>query len=403
VVEGDGCPRHRHTEGTTSFALALNDGGQVVGISWLPGDQTYQGFLWTPGVGFQNMGLPLQSQASAINASGQVTGVFFNEQDQLDHAFLWNPGVGMKDLGAPFGGHTFGVGINAAGQVIILSNNPSGSLVHTFLWSENTGPVDLGALENGGGTIAYSWNDQGQLTGISFLPGVTDEHAFLWSSPGPMQDLGILPGGTFSSTRQINTKGEVVGYADGDSQCHCLHSILWTQAHGMEDIVGGFSSVAYGVNNKTLVMGTDDAGYYIWNRQLGVNHLKKVTRPIVGGINDAGQMIAEKAPRHAPKTEMLITPIMHAAVSSSKNPSQVGDSVTFTATVRTLIGAPPDGEMVRLQEGTKLIASSPLTSGVVSFTTSALKAGTHSLKVVYGGDANYDPAKSTILKQVVNP
>jgi probable HAF family extracellular repeat protein len=386
--------------GTSSFALGMNDSGQVVGSSYLAGDNEFKGFLWTPGVGMQDMGLPAHSQANAINASGQVVGVFLNTSDNLDHGFLWTPGVGLRDLGNPLGGDTFAIGITTGGQVILSSVDPGGTVVHAFLWSPNTGAVDLGTL-GGQSTFAYSWNDIGQVTGLSDVTGTQFAHALLWSGSGPMQDLGTLSGGVISTATQINKQGEIVGYSIGQNTD--TQSFFWTQEHGMQDISSDFNSFALGINNKSLVMGSDFGGYYVWSPQTSVHRVPKVTRPVLGGINDAGQMIAEKVPRHAPKTEFLLTPLMHATIASSPNPSQSGQVVTLTTTVQALTGPPPDGEMVRFTDATKLLAKVPLTNGVAVFSTSALKVGTHSIKAIYEGDLNYSPASSKTVKQIVTP
>ena len=75
------------------------------------------------------------------------------------------------------------------------------------------------------------------------------------------------------------------------------------------------------------------------------------------------------------------------ALTSSANPSQVGQSVTFTATVTAPNGGgvQPDGTMSFL-DGTTTLADVPLTGGVATFTTAALAAGAHPITAIYSGD-----------------
>jgi len=89
-------------------------------------------------------------------------------------------------------------------------------------------------------------------------------------------------------------------------------------------------------------------------------------------------------------------------LTSSPNPSTLGEPVTFTAEVTSGEGAPPDGESVSFKQGTTVLGTRPLSGGSASFTTSALKAGTHSITAVYGGDADFAGSKSKPVKQVVN-
>lgn len=75
------------------------------------------------------------------------------------------------------------------------------------------------------------------------------------------------------------------------------------------------------------------------------------------------------------------------ALTSSANPSQVGQSVTFTATVTAPDGGgvQPDGTLSFL-DGTTTLADVPLTGGVATFTTAALAAGAHPITAIYSGD-----------------
>jgi hypothetical protein len=77
-------------------------------------------------------------------------------------------------------------------------------------------------------------------------------------------------------------------------------------------------------------------------------------------------------------------------VTSSVNPSNFGQSVTFTFTVTGVAGlATPTGSIAFTDGGT-LIASPALNPlGVATYTTVTLSGGSHSLAAVYGGDANY--------------
>jgi len=99
----------------------------------------------------------------------------------------------------------------------------------------------------------------------------------------------------------------------------------------------------------------------------------------------------------------LLVPKMASTITSSANPSVVGQPVTFTATIMSIAGPPPDGEMVQFVVSGKVYGSSPLKGGVAKFTTSAIPVGSHIVVAKYFGDANYLPAKYTAVTQQVNP
>ena len=72
---------------------------------------------------------------------------------------------------------------------------------------------------------------------------------------------------------------------------------------------------------------------------------------------------------------------------SSQNPSTIGQSVTFTATV-TGNGGTPTGTVTFSVDGG---AGTPatLSGGQATFTTSALTIGAHNITATYGGDTNF--------------
>jgi Bacterial Ig-like domain (group 3) len=88
-------------------------------------------------------------------------------------------------------------------------------------------------------------------------------------------------------------------------------------------------------------------------------------------------------------------------VATSGTPSVVGQSITLTATVTSTFGTPPDGEKLSFANGAKQLGTGTLSGGIAQVSTSSLPAGSHVLKAVYPGDANF--ATSTgYVKQTVN-
>ena len=78
------------------------------------------------------------------------------------------------------------------------------------------------------------------------------------------------------------------------------------------------------------------------------------------------------------------------SMTSSKNPSNYGDVVTFTVTAAGLAGLPNPSGSVTVSDGSTVLAVVALNgSGVATDTVQTLTAGSHSLSAVYGGDANY--------------
>ncbi len=89
-------------------------------------------------------------------------------------------------------------------------------------------------------------------------------------------------------------------------------------------------------------------------------------------------------------------------LSTSGSPSQVGQSVTFTANVTWTYGVVPNGELITFFDGTTVIGTGTTASGVATFSTSSLSAKTHTIKAKYPGDVTFKLSKGSV-SQVVQP
>jgi hypothetical protein len=92
------------------------------------------------------------------------------------------------------------------------------------------------------------------------------------------------------------------------------------------------------------------------------------------------------------------------AVSSSVNPSDFGQSVTFTATVTASAGT-PTGSVQFKDNGSNLGAAVSLNgSGVATISTSSLTVGTHTITAEYSGATGFEASNGTLSGgQVVRP
>jgi probable HAF family extracellular repeat protein len=177
---------------TTSAATAINDRGQVVGISGIC-DRAVGRFsaahsvLWENGevTEIPNLGGDAWNTPMAINEWGDVvgfanitTGGAFNA-----HAFLWTKSGGIKDLGTlPGDAYSQALGINNWRQVVGLSCAAGFVSCRGFLW-QNGVMTDFNELVAPGYDdeiyAAGDINDSGQVTGQSFNAGTNVYSTFL--------------------------------------------------------------------------------------------------------------------------------------------------------------------------------------------------------------------------------
>jgi len=246
VLWNDGQIRELGTlGGNQSFAVAVNDRGQVTGGSVnavadpysfyylflegsTAGTQT-RSFVWQNGV-MQDIGTLGGPDAypSLNNRRGQVAGYSYinsiaNSDDGLPtfDPFLWDPEGGMKDLGNFGGDQTASVnGLNDRGEVVGGLWLPGNNQIHPFVWDGHK-LIDMIAPPFGGtGNGEASWiNDAGEVVGLAGIPRSCPpnsyvagpmQQAFLWRN-GVMTDLGALPGSPNSEGDFINSQSQIVG------------------------------------------------------------------------------------------------------------------------------------------------------------------------------------------------
>jgi hypothetical protein len=87
------------------------------------------------------------------------------------------------------------------------------------------------------------------------------------------------------------------------------------------------------------------------------------------------------------------------ALASSANPSALGQSVSFTATVTSTAGVPTG--TVTFLDGATTLGSAALSAGAGTFSTAGLAAGAHSITAVYGGAPSFLGSTSAALTQTV--
>ncbi len=188
---------------TTSAATAINNRGQVVGISGtcgsaVGGPSAAHAVLWENGsaTDLGNLGLFEWNTPMAINQKGEVVGfaaVPGAEPDSLHlRAFQWTEDGGMEELGTidEEDVESQALGINNRGQVVGLSCTASYASCRAFLWQDGV-MSDLNDLAAPGyaGHLIYAndINDAGEITGAAFDPASGEVPAFL-AVPVPTPD-----------------------------------------------------------------------------------------------------------------------------------------------------------------------------------------------------------------------
>jgi probable HAF family extracellular repeat protein len=228
--------------GNNGFATGANNLGQVVG--WAENgvhDSTccctqvlqFRPAVWTLGPPDQIHDLPLipgdtSGAATAINDSGQIVGIS-GICDQAvgrhtaKHAVLWENGK-VTDLGTfPAAWWNTPTAINQHGDVVGFAGDPAfveGDVLHAFMWTREDGLRPLKPLKKRTpqhvDSEAYGINERRQVVGVSCDAEQTDCRAVVWDHGAYPTDLNDLKGGYsafLASAKDINDKGEITGRA----------------------------------------------------------------------------------------------------------------------------------------------------------------------------------------------
>jgi probable HAF family extracellular repeat protein len=227
--------------GYNGFATGANNYRQVVG--WAQNTvldpscnpvhvkQQFHAVMWGPGENQKRELLPLPgvdttSAATAINDSGQVVGISGNCGTAVGgtsarEAVIWEKGKAVPQKIGNLGGIAWNtpMAINERGEVVGFSNISAASGAapnwHAFYWSRNTGIKDLNALEGYPLSQALGINERGQIVGTSCTADFEVCRAVLWEN-GRMHDLNDLLTGTsdqLAAANDINADGHIAAQA----------------------------------------------------------------------------------------------------------------------------------------------------------------------------------------------
>jgi hypothetical protein len=140
----------------------------------------------------------------------------------------------------------------------------------------------------------------------------------------------------------------------------------------------------------TAALSGGSASFTTSTLRVGTNTIKAVYGGDSNFLGSTSKNLSEVVSKATTTTTLI----------SSQNPSNSGQSVTFTASVAPQFSGTSTGT-VTFYDGTTALKTVFLSGGVAKFTTSTLASGKHSIKATYNGSTNFT-GSSASLTQTVN-
>ena len=242
--------------GTGSVPYGINDSGQVVGGAGYNNSTstTSTAFLWQNGMATTLGTLGGPSEANAINNNGQVVGISYDSAG-YSHAVLWEDGA-VTNLDVGSRSYSEAYGINSSGEIVgwsasLYSNNDA---IEPTLWQGGTG-VALEMLPQHDSGQARAINNAGQVVGwLSSTNNILPyNQAFLWQN-GVTDPLPALSVGSSTYAYGINRFGQVVGNS-GYSATLWQHDAVINLNNVIPANSGWLLQNAASINDKGQIVG----------------------------------------------------------------------------------------------------------------------------------------------------
>lgn len=302
--------------------------------------------------------------------------------------------VYSTDLGNSGGSRGSGIAVDSMGNAYVTGWTRKGLKTYADAFMTKMNPAgsalvysaDLGGSGNSGGSgVAVD------SAGNAYVTGLTDSTDF--PTKNPLQPAN--GGGSDAFVTKINPLAATTT---------TLSSSLNPSTYGQEltftaVVTSGLGAppdgepVSFMKGTKVLGTGTLSGGLASFTTSTlpaGTDYIKAV----YSGDSNFAASTSKAVSQVVGKATTTTT------LTSSLNPSNVGQSVTFTASVTPQFGGTVKGS-VTFFDGTTALKTMALSGGVAKFTTSTLTLGAHTITATYNGSASFT-GSSASLTQTVN-
>jgi len=247
----------------------------------------------------------------------------------------------------------------------------------TFTVSNQTygvAPFAVLATSNSAGAIAYS-----VVSGPATLSGSTVTLTGIGTVvlQAAQSANGNYTAGSQNASFTVNQASSTVGLATSSTPANYMTSVTFTAT--LPSTATG--TVTFKDGSTTLGTGNISSASATYSTSSLAGGTHSITAVWPGNANYTGSTSTALS-------QTISTVALSISFTPTPNPSIYGDAIQM-AFAFSGVGATPTGTATLFDSGTPLATLTLNASGVASYSTSALGAGNHTLKIVYNGDANY--------------
>jgi Bacterial Ig-like domain (group 3) len=431
-------------------AVTAIDGSGNVGGLYLDANKVVHGFVRTASGTFSTFDAPAARSGNGqspgifpfsyplqFDAAGDLAGVYLDAED-VAYGFVRSANgtittfaapdaaptptvlkrairrlTGRIKVGSKFGGLTQGR-MSAQGDLSSVLSKRNDFFAAASL--EENVPTEIE------GTAGLAMNPSGEISGI-YTDGEAGLHSFVRAPSGAITEFSVPDAGdgVYQGTVAfaINCSGTVAGtYLDANSELHGfvaalgeLQTTTTLKADPGSAVYGQPVTFTASVSSGSTVPPDGETIQFV--NGLTVLGMAAMTQGTATLTTTALAVAADSITAvyagdfsYAGSASNAVSVSVGVAststrLTSSPDPSSLGQSVTFTAYVTGSYGGTATGTMV-FSSGSGALGSSALSGNAASVTTSSLAAGTSSVTATYSGDGNFASSTSDAVVQTVN-
>ncbi|MGB8014085.1 MAG: Ig-like domain repeat protein [Terriglobales bacterium] len=259
-----------------------------------------------------------------------------------------------------------GYSLPAAAAQITITTGPAGLLVSVDGGTPTAAPL-VESWEPGSSHTIATTSPQAGGVGVQYVWSN-------WSDGGAISHSITVPATATTYTASFSTQYQLTTAANPSSG----------------GSVGPLSGNYYAPNTVVNLTAVPNANYSFYN-----------WTGAVANANSASTTVTMSGPQSVTANFAAATT---TSLTSSENPSLPGESVTLTATVTGVpAGSGTPTGTVTIYDGTKAIATLPLSGGQATYTTSTFFTGPHFMDAIYSGSPAFGSSLSAVLQQEVLP